>query len=96
MKFPTIGSIMIPIIYIIIISFKINGKNLDERCLRIVEHQYNNKVALPIFVILILLSILTILKYKREIRNRIFDIILVCPILFHVLFFVISMVFNLF
>jgi len=95
-KFPTIGSIMIPILYIIIISFKINAKNLDERCLRIVEHQFNNKVALPVFVMLILLSIFTIIKYKKELRNRIFDIILICPILFHVLLFTIKMIFHLF
>jgi len=96
MKFPTIGSIMILILYIIINSFKINAKNLDERCIRIVEHQFNNKVALPIFVMLILLSIFTILKFKKEIRKRIFDIILICPILLHVLFFIINMIFNLF
>lgn len=95
-NFPAIGSILVFFLYWIVIRFNFNGPKLDADCLRLFQDQYDNKVSLPVFLMLLLASLFTMYYYRNQIRNRWMDYLLISPIVFHVIFFFVNSIRNLF
>lgn len=95
-NFPTIGSILIFFLYWIVIRFSFKVPNLNADCFRLFQDQYDNKVGLPVFLMLLLASLFTMYSYRNQIRNRWMDYLLISPVLIHIIFFFVNSIRNLF
>lgn len=95
-EFPNIGSIIIVINYFVIMRFNFMADKLDAKCIRLAHEQYSNGVGFPVFLTSLIASFYIIYIYRKNVKNRFIDYILVSPIVFHFVFFLINSARNFF
>lgn len=94
MKRPSISSVIIFSIFIIIKSFKFENPNLLEECIRTSQSIYNLRIFIPIYIILLLGSIFFLISIKRDYKSRILDIFLVSPIIINGIYLICRLAIN--
>ncbi len=75
-KIPTIGSLLIFVIFIMHRTFYFDD-SLSFECHRKATSIYNSSLGLPISIVLLVAAILSAYNFRKEIKNRIFDYLLI-------------------
>lgn len=93
---PTIGSVLIFVIYIMHQRFHFDANLLSIDCHRKAEAMYNTVLGRPVFFVLILATFVTAYSFRKEVKRRIFDYVLISIVFFHFLFIMVNIAIALF
>jgi len=96
MKKPTLSSITILIVFMIIYKFDLNYQELDVICYRKAYGEVKSNLITPIFYTLVICSFIEIYNSFKDIKSNFLSAILVFPIIFSFLYWVINIILNLF
>lgn len=95
-KLPSLASVLIVVNYFIVVNFNFKGFNLELDCLRKAQNQYNNSVANPMFLILLVAAIYIIILNRNKMQTNFLDYLFVSPVVFHFMYFIIVITRNFF
>ena len=90
MEFPAIGSALIFIIYLMHQRFYFDANLLSIDCHRKAETIYNTGLGIPVFFVLIFAAFLTAYSFRKEVKKRIIDFLLISIVFFHCIYLVIN------
>ena len=96
MKIPTLSSIVILIIFIIVIKFDFDYKEIEPICYRKVFNQVNWKMINPILFALLMCSIVEIYNSFKDFKNNYLNAVLVAPVLLSFIYWFFNIILNLF
>jgi|GEM_PF-2377243 len=93
---PAIGSVLVMVIYVLHQRFHFDAREISIECYREAHQTYNLGIYLPVQMVLLLAAFLTMYIYRKELKTRILDYILVSPLVIHFLYFMFGLIRNLF
>ena len=93
-SFPSLGSILIFFFFILHKRFFFDANELTMECYRKVNFMYNKDLYTPISIILIIASIVTVFKNRKNVKAQILDYILVAPPLLFLIYSIILLIIS--
>ncbi|MBB2950110.1 hypothetical protein [Sphingobacterium sp. JUb56] len=95
-KLPSLASVLIVINYFIVVNFNFTGISLESDCLRKAQNQYNNGVANPMLLVLLIAAIYIVVLNRNKIQSNFLDYLFVSPVVCHFIYFIIVIIRNYF
>lgn len=95
-KVPSLTSFLIFFIFLVIRPGKFNTIEGSYECVRFFNGVYNWNIFLPIFYVLLLFSLLELWRIRNSLKENIFTVILIAPVILFKLYFLINLLANAF